>query len=273
MASRSLRRRPSRGATAFRIRALLVGSLASLMAPTLASPARAELPPENSCPTLSGLPGGGPAQDAAPVRIREGMQLSYNDVLLLGTLLPVEVWRNRNAFFHEGMRMEIGPCHRRYPLPGFYAGATELHAGKARLDTDGNLTGHVAGLPFPPETIDTEAGDAGVRWAWNVERRYRGAGPSGRFRIVDMPSRMGGIQTYEGRWDFVKCGRERDNDANKNQNHDTRDIVAMQPAATTGCRRRSISCPVCRFLPFAAINGSIAWLPVNRPIVRLTLAA
>jgi hypothetical protein len=202
MASRALRRRPSRIATVLWIPALL--------AAPLASPLSAELPPEDRCPTLSGLPAGGPARDAAPVRIHEGMLLSYNDVLLLGTLLPVEVWRNRNAFFHEGMRMEIGPCHRRYPLPGFYTGATERHAGKARLDTDGNLTGHVAGLPFPPETIDSLAGDAGVRWAWNLERRYRGAGPSGRFRIVDMPSRMGGIQTYEGHWDFVQVARRAD---------------------------------------------------------------
>jgi hypothetical protein len=168
--------------------------------------ARAELPPENQCPTFSGTPGAGPARDAAPVRIREGMLLGYEDILLLGKLLPVEVWRNRDAFFHDGMRLEIGPCHRRYPVADFYRKATEAFAGQAHLDEDGNLRGHVAGLPFPPDDIDPRAPDAGLRWAWNFERRYRGAGPAGHFRIVDMPSRLGGIQTYEGEWYLLQTG-------------------------------------------------------------------
>jgi len=212
MASRALRRRPSWSVTASGIPTLLAGALAALLASSLGSPSpvRAGLPPEDRCPTLTGAPGGGPARDAAPLGVREGMLLGYNDVLRLGTLLPVEVWRNRNAFFHEGMRMEIGPCHRRYPVPEFYARATARHAGTARLDREGNLTSHVAGLPFPPQTIDPRARGAGARWAWNLERRYRGAGPSGRFRIVDMPSRMGGVQTYEGRWDFVQAARRAD---------------------------------------------------------------
>jgi hypothetical protein len=176
----------------------------------LAGAATAGPPPEDECPTFSGIPGGGISQDAAPVRIREGMLLAYEDILLLGKLLPVEVWRNREAFFHDGMRLEIGPCHRIYPVPPFFAKATEKFAGRTAVDDEGNLSGHLAGLPFPPDQIDPEAPDAGIHWAWNFERRYRGAGPAGRFRIVDMPSRIGGVQTYEGSWYFLQTGHRAD---------------------------------------------------------------
>ncbi|MGH0031357.1 MAG: DUF1329 domain-containing protein [Myxococcota bacterium] len=175
-----------------------------------AAPAGAAPPPEGECPVFSGIPGGGPTRDAAPVRIREGMLLAYEDILLLGKLLPVEVWRNRDAFFHDGMRLEIGPCHRRYPVPAFFREATAEHGGKATLDDAGNLRGHVAGLPFPPEGIDPKAPDAALRWAWNFERRWRGAGPAGKFRLVDMPGRIGGIQTYEGEWYFLQTTHRSD---------------------------------------------------------------
>jgi hypothetical protein len=108
------------------------------------------------------------------------------------------------------MRLEIGPCHRRYRTADFFEEATRRFAGQARLDADGNLENHVAGLPFPPEKIDPQAPDAGLRWAWNLERRYRGAGHVGSFRLVDMPSRMGGIQTYEGDWFLLQTTHRAD---------------------------------------------------------------
>ena len=126
-----------------------------------------------------------------------------------GSLLPAEVWRNREVFFHDGMRMEVGPCHRRYPVGEAYLQATQRFAPQSKLDDEGNLEGNVAGLPFPPDGIDPKAEDAGIRWAWNVERRYRGAGYAGKFRLVDMPTRaFGGIQTYEGNW-FMLLTRHR----------------------------------------------------------------
>jgi hypothetical protein len=183
---------------------------AALAALLLAVPAWAGLPAENECPVLSGLPGAGPAEDAISVKLREGMLLHFADVLLLGSLLPPEVWRNRDIFFHDGMRMEIGPCHRRYAPADFYRDASSRYAGRPRLDAEGNLLDYTAGLPFPPEQIDPKARDAGLRWAWNFERRYRGAGHVGSFRIVDMPSRMGGIQTYEGSWFLLQTAHRAD---------------------------------------------------------------
>ena len=157
-------------------------------------------PDEGDCPTVSGSPAGGPgeARDAAPVRLREGMVLDGDDLLILRQLVPQEIWAHREIFFYEGMRMEIGPCFRRYPLPGFFTRATEKYAGKVQLQPNGALEGYVAGLPFPPEQIDEEAADAATRWAWNLELRFRGGGHRGRFRVVDFPDRVGAVLTYEG---------------------------------------------------------------------------
>jgi len=184
--------------------------IAALVTLLAAASASAGLPPEDQCPTLTGIPGAGPGEDAIAYRLREGQLLHFADMLLLGQLLPTEVWRNRDAFFHEGMRMELGPCHRRYAQGEWFDAATKQFAGQARIDDDGNLVGHVAGLPFPPDSIDPKAPDAGIKWAWNMERRYRGAGHVGSFRLVDMPSRMGGVQTYEGTWFLLQTAHRAD---------------------------------------------------------------
>ncbi|MFI5216032.1 MAG: DUF1329 domain-containing protein, partial [Candidatus Limnocylindria bacterium] len=183
--------------------------LATLLAgAALASPAAGEPPPEGTCPALYGQPGAGVAEDASPTRLPEGAVVEHAALLALQHLLPEEVWQLRHAFFYDGMRLEIGACHRRYPTADFYAAATAQFAGKASLDADGNLHGYVAGLPFPPATIDPKAPDAAARWAWNFEKRYRGAGPTGHFRLIDFPSRMGAIQVYEGSF-FLLQSRER----------------------------------------------------------------
>ena len=183
--------------------------LATLLAgAALASPAAGAPPPEGTCPAISAQPGAGVAEDASPTRLPEGALLLHDDLLALRHLLPEEVWQLRHAFFYDGMRLEIGPCHRRYPTADFYAAATERFAGKARLDADGNLHDYVAGLPFPPAAIDPAAPDAAMRWAWNFDKRYRGAGPVGRFRLIDFPSRMGAIQVYEGSFFWLQS-RER----------------------------------------------------------------
>jgi hypothetical protein len=138
------------------------------------------------------------------------MLLDHASVLLLSNLLPAEVWRRREAFFHEGMVLEVGPCHRVYPLTRAYDEAGQRRRGKPSVDAEGNLMGYEAGLPFPPAEIDARARDAGIRWAWNLERRHRGPGARGRFRLVDMPSRLGGVQVYEGEWSFFQTSHRAD---------------------------------------------------------------
>lgn len=147
--------------------------------------------------TLAAAPSAPAEERCSP---RAGATLGYSELLRLADRLPPEVWRERDAFFHRDMQMEIGPCRRAYPPADSFVAASELHAGRARLDAEGNLHDHVAGLPFPPASIDANDPLAGARWAWNLERRYRGAGPRGSFRIVDFPSRVGSAEVYTGRW-------------------------------------------------------------------------
>lgn len=96
------------------------------------------------------------------------------------------------------MLLEIGPCHRRYAIHDFYEKATEHLAVDVELDDDFDLKGYKAGLPFPPETIDPDDSRAGAMWAWNLQKRFRGAGHTGRFRITAIPAKAGSIVRYRG---------------------------------------------------------------------------
>ena len=179
------------------------------------APVFAGLPPEGKCPDFTGAAGDPDAIDAGEPLVAEGQTLLLDDLLALAQLLPEEVWTHRESFFFEGMQMEIGSCHRRYPVAAFYADATASFAGRSRLDEKGNLHDYVAGLPFPTEAIDPAAPDAAMRWAWNFQHRYRGAGPVGEFRIIDLPTRfmarkMGTAMTYRGEFFFLRTGHRAD---------------------------------------------------------------
>jgi len=189
-----------------RARALLSALTLALAPPVAAPAARDALPAEGDCPTVSGgvvLDEAGRPRDAASVTLKEGMVLALENLLVLRELLPAEIWRQREVFFFEGMRMEIGPCHRRYAEPGFVKAATERFHEDATLDAKGNLRGYTAGVPFPPEAIDTAADDAAQRFAWNLALRFAGGGHRGHFRVVDFPARYGDVQTYEGDFYFL----------------------------------------------------------------------
>lgn len=206
-----------------------------LLAALLSASAAAAPPPEGRCPTAAGAVGDGARGDSGEPLLREGDVLRLEDLLALSALFPEEVWSFREAFFFEGMRMEIGYCHRRYPTAEFYEKATERFAGRAKLDEEGNLEGYVAGLPFPPEAIAPGDPQAGVRWAWNFQHRYRGAGPVGRFRIVDLASGnapelfgldpLGRSQTYTGEFFFVSTGHRSDLAASGYETPESKDSV------------------------------------------------
>ncbi len=186
--------------------------LLTLLSCLFASTALGGLPPANDCPSLSLRDDRGQPLDAAPVQIHEGMIITEDQLLLLRQLIPQEVWSHREAFFHEGMRLVIGPCHRRYPPPPFYLAATEHGAEKVSLEKNSSLKGYAAGIPFPQDDIDPEEAGAGLRWAWNFVYRYRGAGPSGKFRLLDLPSGIGGRQTYRGSFAWIQTAHRADLD-------------------------------------------------------------
>ena len=180
-----------------------------LLALLLPVPALAGLPPEDQCPAI-GVSPTGKASDAVLHRMQEGAQVSYELMPALRDLLPAEIWQNRRVFFYPGMQMVIGGCHRRYAVPSFYSEATARFSRDVSVDGQGNLNGYVAGIPFPPDSIDPEARDAGVRWAWNLEHRFRGAGTHGNFRIADIPGARGRTHLYEGFFFFLQTRHRAD---------------------------------------------------------------
>jgi hypothetical protein len=192
-----IRIRPFVAAGCFWIGALAFAPLA------LAGP-----PAPGTCPSLSRPTGD--HEDATAVPMREGQSLTIADLYALEKLIPSEIWRFRDTFFYEGMRLEIGGCHRDYPPTAAYQKATTANAGTARIDEDGNLHDYRAGRPFPEASIDMQAPDAAVRWVWNFEHRERGAGPVGSFRIVDFPGKIGTAQTYQGSFFLVQTSHRAD---------------------------------------------------------------
>lgn len=171
----------------------------------------AELPPEGRCPSASAAPTvEGAGEDGAPPLFREGDVLGLSDLLALKHLFPPEIWRFREVFFYEGMRLEIGACHRRYRVADFYREATERFAERVRLDEEGNLRDYVAGQPFPWPALESDDPQAAVKWAWNYLHRYVGAGPMGRFRLMDLPSRIGSVQIYEGEFHWLRTAHRAD---------------------------------------------------------------
>ncbi len=210
MISNNMQKRPPRSVFQPRRCSRAIFAALSITA-LLANNGAAAPPDEGDCPAVTGVPGkGADGDDAAPILIRKGMKIRAEDLLLLRQLLPPEIWQHRATFFHEGMSLEIGPCHRRYAIPSFYDEATAKFRGQPTLDSEGNLSNYTAGTPFPPKTIDPRAPDAAMRWAWNMEKRFRGAGFAGKFRIVDFPTAIGSPHTYEGRFFLLQTSGRAD---------------------------------------------------------------
>ena len=192
----------------------------------------------------------------------EGAVLTRADAPRLSALLPAEVWRHRDVLIPDGMRIEVGPCHRRYPQPLFFRRATEQFAGAARLDDAGNLVGYTAGLPFPPEAIDPASGDAGARWAWNLEQRYRGAGPSGSFQITDLPGAIGEIETYRGSWFQLQTAQRADLAATRYRTDENEPRRVDRGRALLRARPRAAS----RLAAGAPARGRAAVRAARRPV-------
>ena len=81
------------------------------------------------------LPGAAFAQEDAGVgapTFKEGDTISFDKIDSLKNFLPAEFWANRDFFFYEGMKMEIGPFHADYaPPPEFTAGSPHSSPGSS----------------------------------------------------------------------------------------------------------------------------------------------
>ena len=143
------------------------------------------IPPPGACdrepPLLLDPPQGTDVAPFSPPRPGEVIDAEHAERLRL--LLPSEIWEKRERFFYEGMQLEVGPCYRDYGPPDFFTAATrDLHMSVS-LDDSGELSGHRAGLPFPPGEIARDDPRAALKWAWNFQNRWAGAGSFGRHQI------------------------------------------------------------------------------------------
>jgi hypothetical protein len=124
--------------------------------------------------------------DAAPgLPFREGDVVNFDGVDALRDYLPAKFWENRDYFFFEGMRLEIGPSFRQYGESTAYRNVTDENRGKAAVGPGGALVGYSGGLPFPTDQIDCQADPlAGNRIIWNFTKAWNGDGAMARFRYT-----------------------------------------------------------------------------------------
>ena len=119
------------------MRAALLGiALVFAAGPALAQEASPwALPAEGSCAPSGGthVKPGAPPEDATAAPFKTGESFAIDRIAVLERYLPDFLWTNRERFFYEGMRLEIGPCFRDYGAPDFFTAATEQGRGKATL--------------------------------------------------------------------------------------------------------------------------------------------
>ncbi|MDJ0868249.1 MAG: DUF1329 domain-containing protein [Myxococcota bacterium] len=120
--------------------------------------------------------------DVVGPAFKEGDVITMETIDKLRPYLPPEFWANRDFFFYEGMKLEIGPAYRDYSEPPQWVDASEKFKGQAKIGPEGSLSDYTAGYPFDPDTIDCE-GDpqAGVKHMWNFDYQWEGDGSSSRY--------------------------------------------------------------------------------------------
>ncbi len=113
---------------------------------------------------------------------KEGDVLGFDRLESLKPYLPPEFWANRDFFFYEGMRLEVGPTNADYTPAAEYLAATEKYKGQPKIGPDESLENYTAGQPFPMEEIDCK-GDpqAGVKIMWNFDYAWEGDGTFAHF--------------------------------------------------------------------------------------------
>jgi hypothetical protein len=129
------------------------------------------------CLVVGAASGAEPGEDVVPgVPFKEGDTIDFERVDKLKDYVPPQFWENREFFFFEGMKLEIGPFFRRYGASGSFEAATEEYKGQARVGKDGALENYTAGFPFERD-IDCK-GDplAGWKVIWNYDKRWEGDG-------------------------------------------------------------------------------------------------
>ena len=109
---------------------------------------------------------------------KPGDVIGFDKIDSLKPFLPKELWPNRDFFFFEGMKLEIGPFFADYSPSAAYQEAGKKFAGQPKLGPDGSLENFTAGQPFEMSKIDCKSDpDAGTKIIWDFH--YRWGPPSG----------------------------------------------------------------------------------------------
>jgi hypothetical protein len=148
-----------------RVRPSLRASLSLAFGVALALPAVAQEDTGPSTPTF-----------------KEGDVITIDKVESLKPFLPPEFWSNRDFFFYEGMKLEVGPFFRDYTPSDAYVAATKKFAGQAKIGPEESLQNFTAGQPFPMEQIDCK-GDpqAGAKVIWDFDYQWEGDGSTSAY--------------------------------------------------------------------------------------------
>jgi len=132
-----------------------------------------------------GTPEGSRAQeDTGPATpsFKEGDVITMDRAESLKPFLPPEFWSNRDFFFYEGMKLEVGPFFRDYSQPDAYLAATKKFAGQAKVGPDSSLVSFTAGQPFPMDQIDCKGDpEAGTKVIWDFDYQWEGDGSNSRY--------------------------------------------------------------------------------------------
>ncbi|HEY8154574.1 MAG TPA: DUF1329 domain-containing protein [Myxococcota bacterium] len=124
------------------------------------------------------------AEDAGGLTpsFKEGDVISLDQVEKLRPFLPEQFWDNRDFFFYEGMKLEIGPTQRDYSPAKEYVAATEKFKGQPKIGPDNSLENYTAGQPFPVKDIDCKNDpQAGVKIIWDKDYAWNGDGSRASF--------------------------------------------------------------------------------------------
>jgi hypothetical protein len=108
---------------------------------------------------------------------KQGDTIAFDKVEKLKPFLPKDFWDNRDFFFYEGMKLEIGPTNADYSPSVEYVAATQKNKGVAKIGPENSLEGHKGGQPFLSDEIDCK-GDpkAGAKIMWNHKYQWNGFG-------------------------------------------------------------------------------------------------
>jgi hypothetical protein len=111
---------------------------------------------------------------------KEGDVISLDKIEQIKPFLPPEFWANRDFFFYEGMKMEIGPFYRDYKEAPEFTAASDKFKGQAKVGPDDSLENFTAGRPFAG--VDCK-GDpqAGTKLMWNFVYKWYGDGVDARY--------------------------------------------------------------------------------------------